>query len=402
MAKVELSGTQLVPTIVQDLVAGGRNPMGAAYRALQAQLFDRFSEAFGCDLIFPPKIRPEAGTNSGGPSTLPALVESGIDHWYLEIWLTSYKKSVVGALEIVGDELLRVMPFDLGNGINRPVLVKTVEKKTQTNRVVRINHLYFSGSLFQKVQSSLTEVINIQPLLPNFMPGPDINGFHVVSYDHMLSGVRAFCSCAQPMHRKILKDVISQAPIFAKESWPHKVIALLRDAAYLEKICHLCLSRTRSPAEAYERYGPGVEKGFESFIDQVMFDSGVDRKTARGEIHYLLGLSRWVREAELYGLVRELFKDQRILREASPEWLGRLRLDIYLPALGLAIEHQGVQHYQPVAMFGGDAGYARVVARDELKRQLCQANRVEVVDVRFDAPLTKSALRNRLKRYISD
>ena len=104
----------------------------------------------------------------------------------------------------------------------------------------------------------------------------------------------------------------------------------------------------------------------------------------------------------LYGLVRDLFKDQRVLREASPEWLGRMRLDIYLPELSLAIEHQGVQHYRPIAAFGGDEGHARTVARDELKRQLCRANGVEVVDVRFDAPLTIPALRNRLQRYIQE
>ena len=109
-------------------------------------------------------------------------------------------------------------------------------------------------------------------------------------------------------------------------------------------------------------YGPSAEQGFESFIDQVMLDTGVDRKTARAEIQQVLGLSKWVREAELYGLVRDLFKDQRVLREASPEWLGRLRLDIYLPELKLAIEHQGEQHYRPIAAFGGE-GYARLTAR---------------------------------------
>ena len=132
------------------------------------------------------------------------------------------------------------------------------------------------------------------------------------------------------------------------------------------------------------------------------FDIGMDRKTARAEIQQVLGLSRWVREAELFALVRNLFKDQLIQREASPDWLGRMRLDIYLPDLKLAIEHQGEQHYHPVAVFGGEEAFVRVVERDALKRQLCQANGVEVVDVRFDAPLTKPALRQRLHRYLRD
>lgn len=62
-----------------------------------------------------------------------------------------------------------------------------------------------------------------------------------------------------------------------------------------------------------------------------MFDLGVDEKTAREEVKHILGLSRWV-------------------REASPEWLGRLRIDIYLPDLKLAFEHQGEQHYRPITV----------------------------------------------------
>jgi len=58
------------------------------------------------------------------------------------------------------------------------------------------------------------------------------------------------------------------------------------------------------------------------------------------------------------------------LREASPEWLGRMRLDIYLPELHLALEHQGEQHYRPIGVFGGEEAYIRVVERDTLKRQL--------------------------------
>lgn len=114
----------------------------------------------------------------------------------------------------------------------------------------------------------------------------------------------------------------------------------------------------------------------------------------------LLGLSRWKREAQLFQIVRELFPDQRILREASPEWLGRMRLDIYLPELQLALEHQGEQHYRPIGAFGGEGAYTRVVERDALKRQLCRENEVEVLDVRFDAPISRAALRQRLLRYL--
>lgn len=386
--------------MVQDLAAAGGNPSGAALRALHAHIFEQFSEAFAGGLLKPPKVRPEPGPHSGGPATLPALAKSGSEYWYIEVTLVGRTPSAKDDLEVTGDDILRVLPIEYGGGISRTTIVKTTEKKTQINRVVRINHVVLSGQLYQEVLASLTDISNIQPLLANFAASPGITGFRVVSYDHMLTGARAFCSCARQAHKSMLKEANAVAHNYTKGSWPHKFADLLEGASYLDGVCHLCLCRTRSPEEVAQKYGPSAEQGFESFIDQVMLDTSVDRKTARAEIQQVLGLSKWVREAELYGLVRDLFKDQRVLREASPEWLGRMRLDIYLPELKLAIEHQGEQHYRPIAAFGGDAGYARVISRDALKRELCRANGVEVVDVRFDAPISKPALRLRLQRYL--
>lgn len=161
------------------------------------------------------------------------------------------------------------------------------------------------------------------------------------------------------------------------------------------------LAKAKSPEEAAQFYGSSVEEGFESFVDQVAFDENMDAKTARQEVKRVLGLSRWVREAQLFSVIRELFPDQRVLREASPDWLGRMRLDIYMPDLAVAIEHQGEQHYRPISVFGGANAYSRLQERDALKRALCAKNGVEVVDVRFDAPISKAAITRRLQRYIN-
>ena len=79
------------------------------------------------------------------------------------------------------------------------------------------------------------------------------------------------------------------APSYVEGSWPQQIITLLIAPTYLEGICHLCLTKTHSPEEATRRYGFGIEKGFESFIDQVQFDTGMDRKTAKAEIHAYSG-----------------------------------------------------------------------------------------------------------------
>ena len=399
---IQLSGTSLIETIVHDICTFGANPVGATIRALNSHIDERFNSALADHLIKPLKVKPEPGPESDGPTTLPALLKSGCEYWYIEVSFVTPLKTGIDQLQVMGDDLLQIIPIDYGSGIQRSVQLRTVKKVRQANHVLRINHLRLSGAIFQTVLNSLIDTSRIQPLLANFMPGPNIEGFHLVTYDHMLTGARSFCSCTRTAHQYMLAKAQALAPSYVEGSWPQQIITLLIAPTYLEGICHLCLTKTHSPEEATRRYGFGIEKGFESFIDQVQFDTGMDRKTAKAEIQQVLGLSRWVREAELFALVRHLFKDQRIEREASPDWLGRMRLDIYLPDLKLAIEHQGEQHYHPVAVFGGEEAFARVIERDALKRQLCQANGVEVVDVRFDAPLTKPALRQRLHRYLQN
>ena len=81
----------------------------------------------------------------------------------------------------------------------------------------------------------------------------------------------------------------------------------------------------------------------------------------------------------MYRLIKQLFPDDMVLREASPSWLGRQRLDVFLPDRGLAIEYQGAQHYAPVELFGGAEALQRTMERDTTKKRLCDENQVELI-----------------------
>lgn len=397
---LQLSGGALINPVIHDLSVAGGSPTGAIARALHAHLFERVTEELAGRLIKPPVIKPDPGPAAGNPSTLPALARAGHELWYAEVRFSTLPDTAVQSIDVLGDSLLEVLRIDYGQGISRASRFKVSLLKRQTNHILTLNHLRIPGALFQRVLNAVDPDALQQPLLANFCPGPDINGFRTVSFDHVLTGDRTFCSCSKAIHRHMLAEARARVSGYAAGSWPQQMVAMLKNAQYREGMCHLCLARQQSPEEAARRYGANIETGFESYIDQVMFDMGVDRKTARAEIQQVLGLSRWVREAKLYALARELFPDQRILREASPDWLGRMRLDIYLPELKLVLEHQGEQHFRPISAFGGEDAHSRVVERDALKRQLCQANGVEVVDVRYDAALSKASLAHRLRKYL--
>ncbi|NIM04544.1 MAG: hypothetical protein GTN65_02750, partial [Armatimonadetes bacterium] len=89
----------------------------------------------------------------------------------------------------------------------------------------------------------------------------------------------------------------------------------------------------------------------------------ISRREAENEIRNVLGIpgigEGWISEVELLNMVREILPEEEVVHQASPEWLGSQRLDIFIPSLRIAIEYQGRQHYEPVPFFGGDEGFRK-------------------------------------------
>lgn len=82
-------------------------------------------------------------------------------------------------------------------------------------------------------------------------------------------------------------------------------------------------------------------------------------------------------ELELY---KELQKRNiEFLAQYNSEWLGKQSLDFYLPQYNVAIECQGIQHFNPVAYFGGTKRFEENQERDRLKKELCEQNGVKLL-----------------------
>ena len=87
-------------------------------------------------------------------------------------------------------------------------------------------------------------------------------------------------------------------------------------------------------------------------------EKNIGIRDAENEIRELVGIPRigegWLSEANLLKIVRDIFPHEDVFHQASPKWLGKQRLDIYIPTFKVAIEYQGKQHYEPVEYFGGE------------------------------------------------
>lgn len=107
-----------------------------------------------------------------------------------------------------------------------------------------------------------------------------------------------------------------------------------------------------------------------------------------------IGASGWVSELALLNLFRTIWPNAE--HQWRPWFLGRQSVDIYIPDINLAVEYQGQQHYEPVALFGGEEGFKNTQVRDERKRLLIRANNVHLLEWRYDTPITNDEMVRKL------
>lgn len=63
-----------------------------------------------------------------------------------------------------------------------------------------------------------------------------------------------------------------------------------------------------------------------------------------------------------------------------------------MPSIRVGFEFQGQQHFQPVAVFGGEEGLARTKQRDMLKAKKCADNGLILIYWTHVEPLTPDVL----------
>ncbi len=90
----------------------------------------------------------------------------------------------------------------------------------------------------------------------------------------------------------------------------------------------------------------------------------------------------WVSETELYYAIKDSFPKIDVFQHASPKWLGRQHLDVYIPSKKTALEFHGEQHDKPIDFFGGEEGFMATQERDIRKMKLCKKYGIRLIYVR--------------------
>ena len=98
----------------------------------------------------------------------------------------------------------------------------------------------------------------------------------------------------------------------------------------------------------------------------------------------------WISEMLMFRLIQKRFADAEL--HAQPDWLRPQHLDCYVPSIRVGFEFQGQQHFEPVAVFGGEEGLVQTKQRDKLKAKKCSNNGITLIYWMHNELLTSDVL----------
>lgn len=112
-----------------------------------------------------------------------------------------------------------------------------------------------------------------------------------------------------------------------------------------------------------------------------------DGKSKKGIVYYKKG---YLIMCDTYNSIYKQRESDTIRGFSSPYRRGlktfkncfykkKLPFDFYIPSLNVCIEMQGIQHYKPVEVFGGEPGFKETKIRDEIKRNFCRDNNIGLI-----------------------
>lgn len=287
--------------------------------------------------------------------------------------------------------------------ILQSVEVRRQSLRTVCKHVMRMRQVGLPAHLLIPVGNALVPSCQCPP----DCLAPYIDGVWdwALSFICRVCGKSYFCECFRGAVEKHLIRALEERGHYSESGWPHKFIGRYEQSEFRPGICHLCRDIASQLFYCHPMYGSKVMVHYGPYIMRTAIEKGIDHHDAENEIRDALGIPRigegWVSEVELLNMVKDIFPNVEVFHQASPEWLGRQRLDVFIPELSVAIEYQGLQHYEPVTFFEGERGYRQTQERDKIKAKLCAAHGVTLVFFRYDETITRELVETRMRETLA-
>ncbi len=316
------------------------------------------------------------------------ICNEGLALPYIEFELSSDKKTPLDIKNIHLPKFLELQNIQYGGGIKRNIKVRQHSLKTKNKSTVVLLSLTISNVILKKIYNLVKEH-NVD-LIPSKL---GVWEWQQTFYNK-LSGECYFCSC--------FENAINKEEDFTAH--PHVRLALAKQA-FKTSICHLCTKTNSDLFYCHPMYASSFKVKYGSYIRKFEIDENLNEKDAENKVRELKGVAkigeRWINETLLFNYINALFPDYLVKREATPNWLGKQRLDLYIPELNLAIEYQGQQHYKPIELFGGEGGFKNTRQMDKEKLNKCKQNGINLVYFTYKDNLSEKLVHSRLKKYLN-
>lgn len=270
--------------------------------------------------------------------------------------------------------------------------MKITAQKKAFKYIKRMRSVVIPSKNFIMEESNIVQcpctVENLYPLQDSF------NRWYIV-WKCRCCGKEYVCSCFKEAITEMKKE-------FGSGSIKNRMDIDMNNASFRENICHLC--RKVPSSNVFYAHGGKIGKYYYPYIMRELYGKHLELRDAENSVREQLGVPKigegWVSQTQLYYTLVALFPEYDIQREASPDWLGRQRYDIYFPQAKLAIEYQGKQHFEPVDIFGGEEGFKRTVERDKEKLLKSKKNGITVLFISYKDKLDEDSLYSRVKKHL--
>lgn len=340
-----------------------------------------------------------------GSSSMHSLKEAidsgGYPFWYVKVQIDLAPGANISEPNLKACGCIRL---DSVRYVNGPKAIKFKHKgmKTRERYLVELINPVILANTLEKIRKELGDGCNCDDSLLR----PVKHGVWewLQQFGCIKCGSRYICDCFRPAVEKHLKVAKQQQASYSSSGWPHRFLRSVNESKYRANICHLCTGKPSNLFFCHPMYGSPVRVKYGAYIRRFEIQDELSERDAENKVREILGIPKigegWVNETQLFRLVESLFSEHEVIREASPAWLGKQRLDIFIPDLALAIEYQGEQHYRPVALFGGEEGLKKAKERDKIKLKLCRENGIKVVYFSHKEDLSQSKVEKRLIREL--
>ena len=147
--KIALEENTFARELAREISTPGIRPVEAIERLLSLHLMRTIKSELGARLIKEPTPRIYPGYSKNRWAVLPDLAAVGYQTWYPELRFATKPADAIQKLE-VHPSGFQLEPINYGFGVSRTFDLKIKALKTQTNHVLRLNHLKIAENVFEQ------------------------------------------------------------------------------------------------------------------------------------------------------------------------------------------------------------------------------------------------------------